>query len=134
MVDINWSPDAKELRKFGVAMLVGFSFIGAFLFWRGHPTAGTACLVFGLAAGGLGLTGTRVALPVYLAWMGIAFVAGNVVSRVLIALLFYLLITPMGLVMRLVGRDKLALKPTNDSSYWTDVSDDEIDSDYERQF
>ncbi len=44
MVDINWSPDAKELRKFGVAMLVGFSVIGGFLLWRGHPTAGTACL------------------------------------------------------------------------------------------
>ena len=134
MVDINWSPDAKELRKFGVAMLVGFSIISGLLFWRGHPTAGTACLVFGLAAGGLGLTGTRVALLVYWAWMGVAFVMGNVVSRVLIALIFYLLITPMGLAMRLFGRDKLALKPTNETSYWTDARDHEIDPDYERQF
>lgn len=134
MIDINWNPDAKELRKFGVAMLVGFTLISGFLFWRDHPTGATFCVVFGFIAGGLGLTGTRAALPVYLGWMGVAFVSGNVVSRVLIALLFYLLITPMGLGMRLIGRDKLGLGPGDSPSYWVDAAPSDDERDFERQF
>lgn len=134
LVEINWKPDAKELRKFGVAMIVGFGIIAGVLFWRGHGDAGRACAGFGLLAGVLGLTGTRAALPVYWGWMGVAFIFGNVISRALIALLFYGMITPMGIVMRIVGRDKLTLKRSTRRSYWVDVPPRDPQADYERQF
>jgi len=140
-VSINWKPDAGDLRKFGWAMLVGFGLIGlALMCWPWDwpfphaPRAAIACWVFGAIAGLLGWTGARAALPVYFAWMGVAFVVGNIVSRIVIAMMYYLVITPMGLAMRLIGRDKLQLKRRNVRTYWLERERKSGEADYERQF
>ena len=140
-VSINWKPDAKELRKFGWAMLIGFGLIGlALMAWPWDwpfpraPRAAVVCWVFGAVAGLLGLTGTRAALPIYCVWMGVAFVMGNIVSRVVIAGIYFLVITPMGLAMRLTGRNKLQLKRRDVPTYWIERERKDGDRDYERQF
>ncbi len=141
IVSINWSPDKKELRNFGIAMLVGFGVIGAVLFWgiwpvaEAKPTAAVLCWVFGVVAGVLGLSGTKVALPVYWAWMSIAFVMGNIISRILLALFFYGMITPIGLVRRkFFGADPLQLQKRQTDSYWIDVPQVTDKERYQRQF
>lgn len=140
LVSINWHPKKPELRKFGIVMLIGFGLIGsAFMLWpwswpltRSTNTA-LACWVFGGLAGILGLSGTRACLLVYLPWMAVAFVVGSVVGRVVVLTMFYVLITPMGLLMRLSGRDRLRLKKPQGATYWVDYSTDDA-VDYERQF
>lgn len=134
MVHINWSPCAKELRKFGVAMIVGFTIIGGAFYWRGHTSVAMGCWIFGAVNGTLGLTGTKAALPGYLAWMAVAFGMGSIVGPVLLALYYFGVITPMGLFMRLAGRDKLALRRGEDDTYWNDISLPTGKSWYERQF
>ncbi len=137
LVHINWKPDAKQLRQFGWAMLIGFTLIGAicqFVISKPLPFSVTRYIYgFAVVAGLLGLSGTRAALPVYWAWMAVGFVMGNVISRVLVAAFFYLLITPMGLVMRLFGRDKLHLREPA-STTWVDLSPPGSKESYERQF
>jgi hypothetical protein len=140
-VSINWKPDARELRKFGWAMLFGFGLIGlALRAWPWHwpfpraPRAATVCWVFGAVAGLLGLTATRAALPIYFAWMGVAFVMGNIVSRIVVAGVYFLVITPMGLAMRLMGRDKLQLRRRDVPTYWIVRAPKTGNEDYERQF
>ena len=88
----------------------------------------------GGAAGFLGLTGTRAAVPVYWLWMGIACVTGSVMSRAVLALLYYGLISPLGLVMRLTGRDPLRRRRPQAESYWLDVAAPTSPAPYERQF
>ena len=141
LVQINWDPDARELRKFGVTMLVGFGLIGLALHlwpwgWPFHRNPGAALVCFGVgaAAGLLGLTGTRAALLFYWPWMGVAFVAGNIMSRILLGAFFYGMITPMGLVMRLVGRDRLKVRRKNRETYWEDIPPVADRSRYEHQF
>ena len=134
MVQINWKPDSTELRKFGVSMIVGFAIIGGVLYWRDHTSVAYGCFAFGAVSGFLGLTGTRAALPIYVAWMAVAFVMGNIVSRLLLALVYYGLFTPMGLAMRLGGRDTLQLKRADVSSYWSDIPESQRENQYERQF
>lgn len=134
LVRINWKPGPSELRKFGIAMLVGFAIVGAILRFGFHkPDAALGAWIFGAVAGALGLTGMPIALPVYWAWMGVGFVAGNVMSRLLLGIFFYGMITPMGLVMRLFGRDKLQLRRTAASTYWQRVPP-HAPNDFERQF
>ena len=94
-----------------------------------------AC-IFYVAAAALGLpalTGTFVALPGYWLWMGVAFVMGNIVSRVLLAAVFYGLMTPMGLIRRLFD-DKLRLRRRAVESYWTDIRSDGDEARYHRLF
>ncbi len=135
LVQINWKPGATDLRKFGVAMIVGFGIIGLLTQFVGHkPVAAYGCYGFGAAAGALGLTGTRLALPVYWAWMGVAFVMGNIMSRVLLAVFYFGMITPMGRAMRLRGRDKLRLRKRDVPTYWCDLPPPADPASYERQF
>ena len=134
LVHINWRPDAKELRKFGITVLIGFAIIGTIIFFTAK-TPVSAYWLWGIGAvfGISGLTGTVIALPFYFAWMGIAFVIGNIMSRIIMVLVYFLVVTPIGLLMRMTGRDRLRLKKTKEDSYWTDASHSSKDS-YHRQF
>jgi polyferredoxin len=134
LVEINWKPDKRELRKFGVAMIIGFGVLAALAYlWWELPTLALVFAIVGGVAGLLGLSGTRAAMIVYLPWMAIAFVMGNIVSRVLVAAFFYLMITPMGLLMRVFGKDALQRKNRR-ASYWDDLPPPPDRERYERQF
>ena len=140
-VKLNWQPNRKELRQFGAVFLGGFVFIGLVKYlWpferfiTRDQTLGFWLIAIGLIVGAIGLTGTRLALPFYWAWLGIAFVMGNIMSRLIIALIYYLIITPMGLLSRLVGRDPLQLKKPKGESYWRDLQFPKDNEAFERQF
>ena len=134
LVEINWKPDRRELRNFGIAMIVGFGILAALAhLWWEMPRLALGFAIAGGVAGLLGLTGTRAALVVYLPWMAIAFVLGNIMSRVLVAAFFYLMITPMGLVMRVVGKDALQRKNRRTST-WDALPKSTDPARYERQF
>ncbi len=135
LVQINWNPSKKDLRIFGISMIAGFAVLALLLWYRWHAwTAGTVLLAVGAAIGLVGLSGTRVALPLYWGWMAVALVLGNIVSRILLAVFFYGMITPMGLTMRLLGRDKLSRRRREDT-YWVDAPPTPVEArQYEQQF
>lgn len=91
-------------------------------------------MAIGLVGGGLALTGTRAGLPLYYLWMGIAFVMGNIMSRVMIALIYYAVITPLSFLARIIGRDRLQLRKPVTDTYWHDISLPTDPEKYERQF
>lgn len=91
-------------------------------------------MAIGLGGGGLALTGTRAGMPVYYLWMGIAFVMGNIMSRLMIVLIYYGIVTPLSFAGRIIGRDKLCLQKPAADSYWHDISLPADTVKYERQF
>jgi hypothetical protein len=111
--------DGAGLRRFGfitagiIACLFGLVF--PWLFGKPFPwwpwiLSGTLALWAWLSPASL--------KPVYVVWMTIAVLLGWINSRVLMALVFFLVVLPMGVLMRLVTRDPLALKfDTTCSSY-----------------
>jgi hypothetical protein len=138
LFDVDWNPDKSGLRKFGLAVLIGFSLIGGLFYWRSEsdwPVTPLWLWGIGIVVGGLGLTGTRAALPLYWVWMGIAVAIGSVTSRLMLALVFYGVVTPMGWLGWIVGRDRLRLrKDSNADSYWVPIKPPEKKPDYQRQF
>jgi hypothetical protein len=98
----------KELRRFGVVMTVGLVVVGILLLWRGRMLGP---YVVGLAALFLltGLLLPRALIPVERVWMRFARVFGIVMTYVLLTLTFYIIITPMGVLLRLLGKDLLQL-------------------------
>lgn len=140
-VKLNWKPTSKELRQFGAIFLTGFLLIGAVKyfgllswFFNKDETFGLIFIVIGLIVGGTALLVPRLSLPFYWLWLGIAFVLGNIMSRVIVTLVFFLAVTPLGLLGRLIGRDKLQLKKTSTQTYWHDISLPKEIEKYERQF
>ena len=74
---------------------------------------------------------------VYVAWMTLAMVLGAIVSTILLVLLFYLVVTPIGLIARLAGKDFLSRKlDSKASSYWIlrDIAQPKAKHEHERQF
>jgi len=72
----------------------------------------------------------------YGAWMRFAMVVGRFNSKVLLSLIFYLLIFPLSLLVKIFSKDRLGLKfEENSKTYWMDKSQRKFDKDrYEKQF
>ena len=96
--------DPRALRKFG--LLVGgiFCLIGAWpAIYRGQPARWWA-LAAGVFLIAPALLAPRVLAPVHRAWMLVGEILGWINTRILLGVVFYLVITPMGLIMRLLGK------------------------------
>ena len=89
--------------------------------WNYHRGRMTVVVILGSAGFALLLIGLLVpalARRFHVAWMQLAGILGYVNSRILLFLLFYLVITPYGLISRLVGRDPLNRRGAPKTSYW----------------
>lgn len=118
--DIPFHPSDRMLRQFG---LLGLTFLGVMGLWHGYRhglTPATLALVgAGLLAGGLGTFAPRLLRPVFVAWMVLAFPIGWTISQLVLLFVYYAILTPMGLVMRLLGRDALRLRlDPNQTTFW----------------
>jgi hypothetical protein len=134
LVKINWHPDCRDLRKFGLTVLLGFLILGGIVFFK-KPAAACWLWAVGAVCGGIGLTGRKVSLPFYWAWMGIAFVMGNVMSRVLMFLIYAGVVTPLAVLIKILKRDRLSLRRSASGSYWSDIQPHRPGREnYERQF
>ncbi len=136
VVDLRLDPTARELRWFGPLLAVFFLLVGSIARWQfGAPTVS----VWLWSAGGFIAAVYGVApasrLWIYRGWIYATYPIGWVVSHLVLAAVYYLVITPIGLLARLVGRDSLGrrFKP-HASTYWTKRRQRPDTSWYFRQF
>ena len=121
MIEIDKNPAPRTLRQFAGLFLVAFGVIG-YLVLRRSGSLEAALVIWGVAAlvALVGLIAPRAIRLVYLGMIYLAFPIGWVVSHVLLALVLYLLFTPIGWALRLFGRDPLERKfDPEAASYWT---------------
>ena len=99
--------EKKELRNFGLIVGGLFALIGLWpLIRHGEPLRVWALVLAALLVP-LGLLSPAVLRPVFKVWMKIGHVMGWVNTRIILGILYFGLITPMGLVMRLFGWDSM---------------------------
>ena len=106
-----------ELRRFGLAVGGAFLVLAAVLRWRGQGLAPTIAATLGtaLVAGGLLVPG-RLG-PVYRGWMGLAVLLSKVTTPVFLGVVYFGVITSMGLARRWVGRNPL-VHTSNGAGFW----------------
>ena len=136
LLDIDWNPDKKQLRIF-LLLLAVFSCIvaGIYYFRTGSQTVPPMIVAVGFSIAIVGLIIPPLARLVYVVWMAAAFPIGWTVSHLTMALVYYAVVTPFGLVMRIAGRDVLGRKfdPTA-KTYGREHRPTEDISRYFRQF
>lgn len=110
-------PSRPELRRFALVMAAAFGLLGGFLLWRGHSVGSYLEVVALLFAAG-GVLAPGVLAPVQRAWMAFAERLARVTNTVLLSAVFFVVVTPSALVLRLMGRDRLALRARPEDSYW----------------
>ena len=108
MLPINWRPSSRELRWFAGLLMVFFSGVAA-LWWRrsGQTTGPMLMVSVAFAVGLFGLAIPAAIRWVYVVWMAAVWPIGWVVSHLLLALIFFGVIMPIGLVLRALGRDPM---------------------------
>jgi hypothetical protein len=115
---------ARELRNFALVMTVGLGIIGGLLLWKDRAAAP---YLLGLAAAFLisGLLFPKSLRPIEWLWMKLALFLGIIMTFIILNFTFFVAITPMGLIMRLLGKRPLAVGFDRDrSSFWEPVDAD----------
>lgn len=123
-----------EGRKFGLTVGIAFLVITGILWWRGFMTA----VPFTGGLGGL-LVVAALAIPTYLgpvqrAWMGLAHLISKVTTPIFMGVVYYVVLSPIGVIMRLFGRNPMR-HPLSDGGYWvTRATETTQPGGMERQF
>jgi len=124
-----------ELRKFGITLGVAFGLLSGFILWRGKISSVpfftiSALFIF------LGLVLPDLLKPIQKVWMALSIILGWLMTRIILILSFYLMVTPIGLLARLFGKDFLNRKFERDgTTYWIPKKNTPFDKkNYENQF
>ena len=68
----------------------------------------------------LGLINSQILTPLNKLWFKFGIFLGKIISPLIMGIIFFLVVTPIGLLMRLLGKDILSLKYNKNQSYWID--------------
>ena len=80
----------------------------------------------------LGLINSKLLLPLNKIWFKFGILLGNFVAPIGMGIVYFMVVTPTGLIMRLLGKDILNLKKNNKDTYW--IEKDNSNSDLKNQF
>lgn len=98
----------KDERAFGRAVGAVVVGMAAFQFWRGRVTLGIAIGAVGLLLAVLGTVAPAALVVPNRLWRRVAHVLGWINIRILLSVFFFVVVTPIGLVLRWLGKDPLA--------------------------
>lgn len=127
--------DKNTLKKFGITMGIAFLVITLFILIRHRHSilvTSIALSIFFILA----FVAPILLKPIYIFWMKLAFILGWINTRLILFIIFYLIFTPIGLVMRLLGVDLLdrRIDKEKESYWWEKEKRDSNPLDYERRF
>ena len=127
--------DSKTLRKFAITMGTAFLIIALVLFLK-HKHSPLSVLSIAAIWFILAFTMPGLLKPVYILWMKLAFILGWVNTRIILFIIFYLIFTPAGIVMRILRPDPLKIRiDKKKDSYWQKADKKSFNKpSYERQF
>jgi hypothetical protein len=135
MIDLQLKASAKQLRVFGAGALILFGGLGWWLHANGHPTWAIVCWVIAGFSGLAAAAFPKANLPLYAALTLLAFPIGVALSYVMLGVMWYLVITIVALIFRLLGKDPLQRKwDRSAASYWQDYPATADRERYFRQF
>ncbi len=108
-----------ELRKFGLTVGIGLIILSGLIYLAHHRF--NALLLWQIPAAAIlaALLVPQLLLPFQKIWMGISIILGFVMTRIILGILFYLILTPIGQISKLAGNDLLNRKQDPAAeSYW----------------
>lgn len=139
--EVNWNPDRNGLRTFAKSITIGMPLValmlGTFGRLRTHSwPAWTWWLAgIGFTVGVLLWLLPQIARPCYVVWNGLGCAVGFVTSNTAVIAIYFLVVTPIGLLLRLSGRDPLRLRGGRErNTYWEDAEKTGDATRYFRQY
>ena len=110
-------------KEFGILFFIVFLIIGLWPLLN-NSSIRIWALIIALLFLFLGILNLQILTPLKKGWIKFGELLGKIISPIIMGFIFFLIITPIGLFMRLIGKDLLNLKYNNDQTYWTKRSKD----------
>lgn len=132
---VNFNPDKRELRSFAIAMVIGFTVLGLVTAWYMGGFGIRTYILWGVGI----LLASLAHIPGVsrLAYLGVylpSSIVGYIISHVILTLLFFLVFLPIGVLLRLTGKDLLRLRPERPRAIWQRLEKKGDLRSYYRQF
>ena len=105
-------------RSFGVLFFVVFLVVG---FWPmlNNETPNYYLILFSLIFLILGLVNSKILSPLNMGWIKLGEILGKIIAPIVMAIVYFLILTPISLLVRLFGKDLIGIKFSNNiKSYW----------------
>ena len=118
-------------KSFGIVFFVFFFIISFYPLINGNNIRIWALVISGLFLF-LGLINSKILNPLNRIWFKFGIFLGKIVSPTIMGLIFFLVVTPIGIFMRIIKKNFLNLKFDDSKSYW--VKKDELKSKMKNQF
>ena len=104
-------------RNFGIVFFIVFLLIGLFpLIQNKEPRVWS--LVISIIFLILGILNSKILTPLNKFWMKFGLFLGNLISPIVMGIIYFGVITPTGIIMRILKKDILSLKKKNKKTYW----------------
>ena len=104
-------------RNFGIVFFIVFIFIAFYPLINGGSIR-LSFLFIAIIFLILGILNSRFLTPLNKLWFKFGIFLGKIISPIIMGIIFFLVVTPIGLIMRLIGKDVLNLKYSHYKSYW----------------
>lgn len=136
LIRVNTDPSRRQLKQFGFVWMGFVLLFAAVAWWRfDSPVAARWIAVAAVVVPVVGWLWPAFMKAVYVGLSYAAFPIGFVVSHVVMALVYYLVVTPIGLVMRVLGHDPMHRRfDPEASTYWIERHPVHDPKRYYRQF
>jgi len=118
-------------RSFGVVFFVVFLLIGLWPILKGNEIR-IWSIIISLIFLILGILNSKILTPFNKVWFRFGIFLGNFISPIIMGIVFFLVVTPTGLIMKLFRKDLINLRKNNSSTYWIEKKD--IKSSMKNQF
>ena len=122
-----------EGRRFGLTVGLAFCALGGLLYWRGFPTGSIVAASLGILLLIAGMLAPAHLGPVFRAWMKLALLISKVTTPLFMAVVYFLVLTPIGLIMRVFAHRPL-VSAGKGGTHWVTRGESARRSDLERQF
>ncbi len=121
LIEIDWNPSPERLRRFALALPLAALLPAGLIYWQTHSlTAGLSLPVLCSAASVVGLWRPAWIRPIYRGWLLLGIPIRWVLSHVILLLLYFGLLTPLGLILRALGYDPLSRSlDRRAATYWS---------------
>ena len=104
-------------RSFGIVFFVVFLFIALYPLIHDKEIriwSVIISLIFLIS----GLLNSKILTPLNRLWFKFGIFLGKIISPIIMGIIFFLVVTPIGLIMKFLGKDVLSLKYNKNKSYW----------------
>ena len=108
-------------RSFGIVFFVVFLIVGLYPLTNGNDLR-LWSIIISLIFLILGILNSKILSPLNKIWFKFGLFLGKIVSPIIMGIIYFLVVTPIGLFMRLIQKDLLSLKFNNKKTYWIEKS------------